>query len=261
MCGRYTLSQTQTLARYFELDEPEMAADLPPRFNIAPSQPVPVVFQDAGKRRLLVMRWGLIPQWMKPLEGNKPPAGWINARSETADTKPAFRGAYKHRRCLIPADGFYEWPRNPEGKRAGKQPHLIRRADDGLFAFAGLFEWWCPPDGSELPTCTILTTQATHPLASLHDRMPIVLEPEDHTPWLTAPGSGTAPGSSSASKTKRHKNPTDHLLQASGGGGRGVSGGRLYTTPVSTRVNRVQHDDPSCMTPAPRHHTQPGLFE
>jgi len=255
MCGRYTLSQTQSMADYFQLDEPEMAADLPPRFNIAPSQPVPVVFQDSGKRQLLVMRWGLIPQWMKPLDGNKPPAGWINARSETADTKPAFRGAYKYRRCLIPADGFYEWPRDSAGKKTGgKQPHLIRRADDGLFAFAGLFEWWCPPDGSELPTCTILTTKANQTLAPIHDRMPVILEPEDHTPWLT---SAPAPGSDHTPEISKRANQADFLFPPSGGGGEG----RLYTTPVSTRVNQTQHDDPSCMAPAPRHHSQPGLFE
>ena len=184
MCGRYTLSQTHEVAQHFRLSDVLRMQDLPVRFNIAPTQPVAVVFHERNHPQLLMMRWGLVPAWMKPDEGNKLPAGWFNARAETVDQKPAFKGAYRYRRCLIPADGFYEWQTAGTGSRRVKQPHLIRTADEGLFAFAGLFEWWSSPDGSELPTCTVLTTTPNELMAPLHDRMPVILEPEDYDRWL-----------------------------------------------------------------------------
>ncbi len=226
MCGRYTLSHQTDVARQFKLFEPARAADLPPRYNIAPTQPVPVVFREDGHRQLLIMRWGLIPFWMKPDEGNRVPAGWINARAETAATKPAFRAAFKYRRCLLPADGFYEWKRLDDKR---KQPYLIRQADGGLFAFAGLYEWWTSPDGSELPTCTILTTRANRTLATLHHRMPVILQPEDYDRWLDSPD-----------------RPPDEVAELLAPAPDGI----LEPIAVSRHVNNPRHDDPKCLEPA-----------
>ncbi|MEE9403890.1 MAG: SOS response-associated peptidase [Algisphaera sp.] len=230
MCGRYTLSSTTQLARHFNLCEPARAADLPPRFNIAPTQPVPVVFRERGRSQLLMMRWGLVPAWKKPDEGNKLPAGWFNARAETLNEKPAFRGAYRYRRCLIPADGFYEW----QNTGRAKQPHLIRTADEGLFAFAGVFEWWSSPDGSELPTVTVVTTTANTLMAPLHDRMPVILEPEDYRRWTDM---------------REGNDPRDLL--------RPLASERMITFPVSPRVGNVRHDDALCMARFKEEATKP----
>ena len=228
MCGRYTLTKANRLAPHFKLVEPARAADLPPRYNIAPTQPVAAVFRERGRPQLLMMRWGLVPAWMKPDEGNRVPAGWFNARAETLHEKPAFRGAYRYRRCLIPADGFFEWPRRGGRKVKGAAPHLIRPADDGLMAFAGVFEWWSSPDGSELPTCTVITTTPNALMANLHDRMPVILPPEDHARWMNM---------------REGNDPRDLLRPA--------PDGTLYATEVSPRVGNVRHDDPACLAPDP----------
>ena len=176
MCGRFTLrhSADQLAARF---DVQENALDVEPRYNIAPSQPVVAVTQPDGARHLEAMKWGLVPFWAKdPAIGNR----MINAKAETVAEKPAFKHAFQRRRCLIPADGFYEWKK----LRDGKQPMLIHRKADDLFAFAGLWEEWKDPDGVPLRTCTILTVAPNGLLSTIHDRMPAILAPEDEALWL-----------------------------------------------------------------------------
>jgi putative SOS response-associated peptidase YedK len=180
MCGRFTLRTPQSvLVKQFAL---EAEPTLVPRYNIAPSQPIAVVRalsqeSTAASRELVKLRWGLVPSWAQdPSIGNQ----LINARSETAAAKPAFRSAMRHRRCLIPADGFYEWKKI--GKQ--KQPYFIRRPDDKPFAFAGLWDRWTDPEGRPLETCTILTTDANELLRPLHNRMPVIVEPADYAAWL-----------------------------------------------------------------------------
>ncbi|MEE8583597.1 MAG: SOS response-associated peptidase [Acidobacteriota bacterium] len=178
MCGRYTLTGYQRIPDLFEVDDVRIG----PRFNIAPTQDVPAVrLGQQGQRRLDLFHWGLIPFWAKdPKMG----ARMINARSETVDSKPAFRNAFARRRCLIPADGYYEWRKLPDGK----QPFLFRLKDGGLFAFAGLWERWKSPEIGERLSCTILTTSPNPLAAAAHDRMPVILPPEGHRLWLD-PGS------------------------------------------------------------------------
>jgi len=153
--------------------------DWEPRYNVAPTQPVPVIRQNPEKpvRELSLMRWGLIPSWAKAPSGY---ASLINARSETASTKPAFADAFKHRRCLIPADGFYEW--KATGTR--KQPYYVRAKSGQPLAFAGLWETWTGPNGEELETAAIATTRANRALADIHERMPVIVPPEAFNMWL-----------------------------------------------------------------------------
>jgi putative SOS response-associated peptidase YedK len=193
MCGRYALyTPVEAVARLFGVNEMH-AADLAPRYNIAPTQDVPVVRvapwgEEAGGesevRELAVVRWGLVPFWAKDASiGNR----MINARAETVAGKPAFRAAFSRRRCLVPADGFFEWQKTADGK----QPWYIHAAANEPMAFAGLWEVWdgkgtAPP----LASCTIITTRANRFMAPLHDRMPVVLEGSDRDAWLDpdAPG-------------------------------------------------------------------------
>ncbi|HLJ57886.1 MAG TPA: SOS response-associated peptidase [Chthonomonadaceae bacterium] len=193
MCGRYTLrSSTQQIVMRFavaEVIDATFGYDDPaaPRYNIAPTQPI-VVITENSPRVLVRMRWGLVPSWAKdPSIGSR----MINARAETLPEKPAFRTALMRRRCLIPADGFYEWRK--EGK-SGKvrQPVRFRLKDDGLFAFAGLWDEWGAPDGSPLHSCTIITVEANAVVAAVHDRMPAILRREDEAEWLDS--SNTAVG-------------------------------------------------------------------
>jgi len=172
MCGRYRLSRRKQLVEeYFDTvsDEP----DSTPRYNIAPTQPVPVIRQHPWEpvRQLSLMKWGLIPSWSKDPSAA---AKMISARSETAGTKPAFRDALKSRRCLIPADGFYEWKR--DGK--AKQPYCFEVNEGELFAFAGLWDRWKSPDGNWIKTCSILTTTPNAVASGVHDRMPVILDPD-----------------------------------------------------------------------------------
>jgi putative SOS response-associated peptidase YedK len=176
MCGRFTLFLSpEKLAVHFRLDS---VADFTPRYNIAPAQTIPVIVRDeTGKRILRLFRWGLIPQWAEdPAIGSR----LINARSETARTRPAFRSAYKKRRCLIPTTGFFEWKR--EGTR--KRPHFIGMKDDAPFAFAGIWERWSDPDGHAVETCAILTTASNELVGSIHNRMPVILNPAVYDRWL-----------------------------------------------------------------------------
>lgn len=175
MCGRFTLrTPAKEIARLFDVTVPDMA----PRYNIAPSQPVAAVrLRPASERRELAMlRWGLVPFW-----ADDPNIGYkmINARAETVARKPAFRKAFAQRRCLIVADGFYEWQK----KNGGKQPFLFHLKDDRPFAFAGLWEHW-KGEGEEIESCSIIVTEANEVLEPIHNRMPVILDPADHDVWL-----------------------------------------------------------------------------
>jgi putative SOS response-associated peptidase YedK len=236
MCGRYRLSRRkQIVEEYFDTvsDEP----DWNPRYNIAPTQPVPVIRQHPKEpvRELSLMKWGLVPSWSKNLSGA---ASMINARSESASTKPAFRDALKSRRCLIPADGFYEWKR--DGKT--KQPYCFE-VNDGelfqLFAFAGLWDRWKDPNGNWIKTCSILTTIPNAVTSVVHDRMPVILDPESYDLWLD-------PGMTKVEAVSELLKPFDARLM------------RCY--PVSTRINHVANDDEECSRPVEFALTQDRLF-
>ena len=178
MCGRYELhTHPAALALAFGLAHPP---SLTARYNIAPMQMVPIVRRNAaGERELVQVRWGLVPRWSKdPSIG----ARMINARAETVAERPAFRNAYLRHRCLVPADGFYEWRRTAHGK----QPMRIARTDGEPFGMAGLYERWLSPDGEVLDTCTIVTTEANARLRGIHDRMPVIVPPPQYERWLDA---------------------------------------------------------------------------
>lgn len=222
MCGRYTLTvDPADLIEAFGLN-PDASPDLGelgPRYNIAPTQAVAVI-PNTSPRHVEVMRWGLIPSWAKdPKIGNS----LINARGETVAEKPSFRSAFKRRRCLIPADGFYEWKKEADG---AKVPYFIRLADERPFAFAGLWEVWAPIGGSEIPTCTIITTSANDIMAPIHDRMPVILAPEHYDTWL-------AEGELPAPELLSLIQPYDGAMKA---------------RPVSTRVNSPRTDDVSLIS-------------
>ena len=189
MCGRYTLTvPLSNLVDAFEVPPPEF--DYRPRYNIAPTQEVPVVAQDDRGRRMGLLRWGLIPGWAKdPAVGSR----MINARSETVAQKPAFRSAFRSRRCLVPADGFFEWKRGEEGGggKPAKTPFWIHTAGRDPFAFAGLWERWEGEEGSSLYTFTILTREAQPEIRHIHPRMPVILPASSRRAWLDA-GSGAA---------------------------------------------------------------------
>ena len=176
MCSRYSLTSPHEAVRaYFRYanDEP-----FPPRYNIAPTQPVAIVrISTKGERELALVRWGLIPSWVKdPREFTT----ILNARAEGVIEKPSFRSAMKYRRCLVPADGYYEWT----GPQGDKRPYLIRLKKGGPMAMAGLWEHWMGADGSEMESMAIITTSANRALAHIHDRMPVVLQPELFDTWL-----------------------------------------------------------------------------
>lgn len=229
MCGRYALTTPpEVLAALLHLQR--MEYDLVPRYNIAPTQMVAVVRADAERRRELVpMRWGLIPFWAKDRTIG---ARMINARSESAALKPAFRQAMRRRRCLIPASGFYEWKKL--GKR--KQPYYIRRTDDAPLGFAGLWESWSDPQGGEtLESCTILTTDSNGLLRQVHDRMPVILDPDGYDLWLD-------PDEEDPQRVRR-------LLAA--------APSEVFSVyPVHTRVNSPGNDDASLIEPLPAQDTQ-----
>jgi putative SOS response-associated peptidase YedK len=178
MCGRFTLTLTPAeIQQSFELTE--IQPELQPRFNIAPSQHLAVV-TDGKIRNLELMKWGLVPSWAKDVTiGNR----LINARSETLAEKPSFRNAFARRRCLILADGFYEWQRKGEN-RSGSIPHYIRMKNGNPFAFAGLWESWKSPKGEEIRTCVIITTTPNELVAQIHDRMPVIFDTSTCWLWL-----------------------------------------------------------------------------
>jgi putative SOS response-associated peptidase YedK len=169
MCGRYLItSAPEAFRRLFGYPE---QPNFPPRYNVAPTQPVPIVRVVEGARQFALVRWGLIPPWVKD------PRAFsllINARGESVNDKPAFRNAMRRRRCLFPADGFYEWKN--DGTR--RRPHFVRPRDGGPIAYAGLWESWTGPNGEEQETAAIVTTTASRDIANLHDRMPVIVPPE-----------------------------------------------------------------------------------
>lgn len=176
MCGRYALTaDPQAIQVAFDLTT--VPQDMPPRYNIAPTQPVAVITNDDPKT-LTFHRWGLIPSWAKDISiASK----MINARSETIDEKPAFRTPLKRRRCIIPADGFFEWHQ----REKYKAPMFIHLKDNPVFGMAGLWEIWHSPEGDEIRSCTIITTEANDFMQAYHNRMPVILSKEDYETWLT----------------------------------------------------------------------------
>ena len=217
MCGRFVLTATpeelQALFGYLD------GEDFPPRYNIAPTQPIAVVRMLHGARRFALVRWGLVPGWVKdPREFGL----MINARSESAATNGAFKGALQYRRCLVPASGFYEWQKR-EGKRT--QPYLLRPRNGGIVAFAGLWETWMGADGSEIDTACILTTAANDTVAPIHNRMPVIVSPGDFERWLES-----------------HDGVADLLHPA--------PDGLMEAIPVSDRVNAAANDDSGLIAPA-----------
>jgi putative SOS response-associated peptidase YedK len=223
MCGRFTLFEPdKVLSREFGVSG---APPLSPRYNIAPSQSVAAVrpVPEGSGRELALLRWGLIPSWSKdPAIGNR----LINARAETAREKPSFRNAFKRRRCLIPANGFYEWQRLERGKR----PYFVRMRDERVFAFAGLWDRWESPDEGAVETCTILTTSANAVLAPIHDRMPVILPPGEYDRWLDP-------------SLKDPDSLTPLLVP--------FPPEKMLAYPVSPRVNAPSADDKGCIAPLP----------
>jgi putative SOS response-associated peptidase YedK len=223
MCGRFTLRTSA--ADLVEIFEVARSFELTPRYNIAPTQTVAAIREVDGRRELVQLRWGLLPAWSDASKGGPP---MINARSETAAKRPAFRNAFRRRRCLIPADGFYEWQAAEAGP---KQPFLITLRDERPFAFAGLWERCPGPDQSTVESCTILTTNANDRLRELHDRMPVILPQDHYGPWLD-PHLEDA----DALQTLLTAYPSDETC----------------FRPVSQRVNNARNDGPECIRPPER---------
>jgi putative SOS response-associated peptidase YedK len=232
MCGRFTLhSRLNLLLQQFAI---EAGPELAPRYNIAPTQLVPVVRlqtdvagsddeSDDAARELVPLRWGLVPSWANDLSiGNR----MINARAETVAEKPSFRAAFKRRRCLIPADGYYEWRKTEQGK----QPFYIHRRDQTLLAMAGLWERWHGGQADMVDSFTIITTDANDDTSSVHDRMPVFLDPEAYAMWLDP--------------EFQDRDQLQALLVPYGSG-------ELELTPVSKLVNSPRHESPDCIEPLP----------
>ena len=218
MCGRYAivLESGGTLQRRFSLEE--SLDDPRPRFNVAPTQTLPVITRNSPNRAEM-MRWGLIPSWAKDASiGSR----MINARAETVAEKPAFRRPLRTQRCLVPATGFYEWKRDGDSK----SPHFIHLPDEPLFAFAGLYDTWRDPDGQTVKTYTILTTEANAVMAGIHNRMPVILRREDEDEWLDPTNS-----------------EPEHLLPLL----RPYPSGAMAAYPVSRMVNSPQNDAPALL--------------
>lgn len=221
MCGRYASSRdARDLASAFEVEEPPEEV-LPPSWNVAPTDPVYAVLQRGESRLLKVVRWGLVPSWAKDSKGA---ARLINARRETVTSKPAFRAAYTRRRCLLPADGYYEW--QVDGGR--KRPWFLSARDGEPLAMAGLYEVWAPEDGERLWTCTVITTDAADELGHIHDRTPLLVPRGDWERWLDP----------------EVEDPGEALLVPA------VSG-QLDAWPVSPAVGNVRNDGPELSQPLP----------
>ena len=223
MCGRYTLSRREADQLALELGVPvEQLADYQPRYNIAPAQRQWIVRTEYEDREALQARWGLINRWSKD---RKTGYKQINARADTVHGRPAFRDAFKKRRCVVPADGFYEWT----GPKTARQPLWFHRPDGGLLLFAGLYESWQPEPDVWEPTYTIITTDANAAVGQVHNRMPVILPEERIDDWLH-------PGEEDVEKLRGFLLPAADEL--------------LISTPVSRRVNSVKNDDPELLTEA-----------
>jgi putative SOS response-associated peptidase YedK len=222
MCGRFTLTVDPA-----ELQDAYPGTEFPPqfapRFNIAPSQPVLAIPND-GQNRADFFVWGLIPSWAKdPAIGNR----LINARGETLAEKPSFRGGYKYKRCLVLADGFYEWKTQPGTKV--KIPHFIHMKDRQPFAFAGLWDEWNSPDGSQIRSCTIVTTEPNELMTSIHNRMPVILPSNAYAQWI---------------------DPAVRTPESLGALIKAYPAGEMAAYPVSTLVNNPKNDQAECVVPA-----------
>ncbi len=221
MCGRYAFfSPAEAVRRAFAVED---GPELEPRYNIAPTQAVPAIReQQDGRRAVSLLHWGLVPSWAKDRAvGNR----MINARSETLSDRPAFRRAYRSRRCILPADGWYEW----QPRAAGKQPWFISAQEGGPLGLAGLWESWRTPDGDMLESCTIVTTEASASVAHIHHRMPVVLPAAAYGPWLDT-------GAQDPRELGRWLAPCDPAL--------------LCAKPVSRRVNNPRHEGRELIDPA-----------
>jgi putative SOS response-associated peptidase YedK len=216
MCGRYSITTPVEAMREL-FDFTGRPPNLPPRYNVAPTQDAPVIRMRDGDRELAMLRWGLVPSWS---QGPDSRFSMINARAETVANKPAFRAAFRARRCLVPADGFYEWT----PAKGGKQPYRITLKDGGLFALAGLWEHWAGKDET-IDSFTIVVTEANELLAPIHDRMPVILAPDEYEAWLRG-----EPRDAAA------------LLDP-------YPAGELTAYPVSKHVNSPRNDDPECVAP------------
>ena len=220
MCGRFVLWITLIIPEHYGLPEP--GEPISPSYNIAPGQEIIAVVQTPSGRNIARLKWGLLPSWTR--DPAKAPKS-INACSETVWDKPSFRSAIRHRRCLIPANGFLEWKKTG----ARKQPYLIRFENLELFSMAGIWESWKNPEtGETVESCAILTTSANEAVAAIHDRMPVIIKPEDYQTWL-------APES--------HWEQIDALLHP-------FTDKPALMQPVSTRVNSPKNNDPECIVPA-----------
>jgi putative SOS response-associated peptidase YedK len=219
MCGRYLIISTpEAIRRLFGYPE---QPNFPARYNVAPTQPIPIVRMVEGKRQFALVRWGLLPSWVKDPKGF---SLLINARGESAADKPAFRNAMKRRRCLIPADGFYEW-QEAGGK---KRPYVVRPKAGGPIAFAGLWECWMGPNGEEMETAAIVTTDANHTLGAIHHRMPVILAPDAFDFWLDCANVDATTAAAVIAPAP------ERLMEA-------------YE--ISTAVNRVANDGPALLEP------------
>lgn len=225
MSGRYAVTLPPEAIRAFfsYVEQP----NFPPRFNIAPTQPIAVVRLDrnadpSNQRHFGLVRWGFVPAFVKDFASFRP---LVNARSEDLTEKPSFRNAFRRRRCLVIADGFYEWRPNPAGR---SQPYLVRRPDGAPFGMAGLTETWCGPDGSEIETACVITTGANRTLSRIHARMPVIIDPDDFDLWLD-PDERRAPDAAALMRAARE----DAL--------------RFFA--IGPAVNKVAHDDASIQEP------------
>jgi len=218
MCGRYTIGvPLEELMLRYHIDMTGIRF-FAPRYNVAPGQPVPAVLHDGSRYRLGELRWGLVPEWAAD---DKLAYRTINARAETIADKPAFRGPFQRKRCVLPADSFYEW----KAAGGGKQPMRIMLKSGALFGMAGLYDTWVSPEGAKISTCTVITTTPNELVAGIHDRMPVILRPEDEPLWLDR--SVTAAGELRG------------LL-------RPYPAEEMTAYPVSSRVGNVRNDDPAC---------------
>ena len=221
MCGRFTLHTPESRIREAFHLEHEEPLGLIPRFNIAPSQPIPIIRDTETGQEMVMARWGLVPHWSKE---PKTRYSTINARIETVAEKPVYRSSFQHRRCLIPADGFYEW----KVLNGHKIPHYIRPADGKVFAFAGLWDHW-EGDGKRLESCSILVMPANEVMKSLHERMPAIIAPAHYDLWLD-------------SRVTDKAEIMGYLNSA--------PSSQLIAYPVSPWVNSPKHDDRRCIAPA-----------
>jgi len=221
MCGRFALyNDPLTLARRFDAEAP---SDLMPRYNVAPTQTITIVRVEAGRRRFALARWGLVPHWAKAMDTGY---STINARAETVAGKPAFRDAFRRRRCIVPADNFYEWQALPGSKL--KQPWAIALRGRESMALAGLWEQWRDPLGGITESCTIIITDANETMRPIHERMPVILAPENWDAWL-------APDAKDAGHLQSLLVP----YPAEG----------IMAWKVGTQVNNPRHEGPDCIEP------------